>query len=196
MDAPTTISAQKKLLRRDLLRLLWAIPEREKQASDEAIRLRLASLPQYQQATSLFIFVGDGWEVDTWPLIEAALAEGKQIAVPRCLPGGLMEACLIRSRGELRQTPPLGLWEPGAGAAVLPTSQIDFALIPCIACDANGLRLGRGGGYYDRFLTGAGFIKAAVCRQAVLQDTLPTEPHDEAVDVVVTESALYGLRSM
>jgi 5-formyltetrahydrofolate cyclo-ligase len=56
--------------------------------------------------------------------------------------------------------------------------------------------MGRGAGYYDRYLHGSNFLKVAVCREAVLQDRLPEEPHDEPVDIVMTENRLYDLRKM
>jgi len=200
MNSVMSVAAKKKELRRKLLSVLNAYPPEARQAADEEIRRRVAELPQFQQAERLFIFVGDGWEVDTWPLIEAALTAGKQVAVPRCIPiasgmPGVMEACLIQSRRDLRQTQPLGLWEPAEGTPVLSPAMIDFALIPCVACDKAGMRLGRGGGYYDRFLAAGGFTKAAVCRQALLQEELPVEAHDQRVDYIITEAGLYATRS-
>jgi len=193
------IQGQKKALRREMLGVLSAIPADGRRAADGQIRRLVKEMPQYKQAGRLFIFIGAGWEVDTRPLVEEALAAGKQVTVPRCLPaspadkaaGGLMEACLIRSLSDLRPVPPMGLWEPAAGTPVLSPSEIDFAVIPCIACDREGYRLGRGGGYYDRFLRGNRFVKAAVCRQALLRDALPSEAFDERVDFVITEAGLY-----
>ncbi len=192
------ILAKKKGLRQRLLTAARNLPLAKRQEDDRQIRQLLTAMEQYQKAKTLFIFIGTGWEVDTWPLIEDALKQGKLVAVPRCLPGtgaatggGVMEACLIDSRRELRQVPPLGLWEPPQGGPVLPAAAIDFVVVPCLACDKEGHRLGRGGGFYDRFLAQGSFYKAAVCRQAFLQDILPTEAHDETVDAVVTEAGIY-----
>jgi 5-formyltetrahydrofolate cyclo-ligase len=186
-------AARKKALRRNLLGVLKAMPEAERLASDAQIRRTVAEMPAYQQAMRLFVFVGSGWEVDTRPLIEAALAVGKQVAVPRCLPGASrdMEACLIRSLSELWQVPPLGLWEPVPGTPILAPEKIDLALIPCVACDMSGRRLGRGGGYYDRFLQRSHISSAALCRRALLLEELPVEAHDEKVGMIVTETGLY-----
>lgn len=187
MAARIPITTEKKTLRRELLSVLRALPEAERLLSDAGICGRAAELPRYKQAGSLFVFVGLGWEVDTRPLVEGALAAGKQVAVPRCLPGRVMEACLIRSLEDLRQVPPLGLWEPAAMSPALPPGEIDLALIPCVACDKTGRRLGQGGGYYDRFLRDTGFVKAALCREALLQEALPAEDHDVRMDVIITE---------
>lgn len=194
--------AKKKVLRQRLLTAAKNLTPASRQEADRQIRRLLAGMEQYRQAQTLFIFIGTGWEVDTWPLIEESLKQGKLVAVPRCLPGtgaasggGIMEACLIDGRRELRQVPPLGLWEPAQGSPVLPAQAIDFAIVPCLACDKYGYRLGRGGGFYDRFLTQGSFYKAAVCRQDFLQDELPLEPHDQAVDAVVTEAGIYYKKS-
>ena len=189
-----SLVAQKKQLRKEMLAGLREVPAEERLQSDRQILRRIADMPQFQEAKALFAFVGTGWEVDTWPLIEEALAAGKQVAVPRCMPKGVMEACLIRSRRELRQVPPLGLWEPEEGTPVLAPESVDFALIPCIVCDGSGWRLGKGAGYYDRYLSSGKFTKAAICRQAFLQAALPVEAHDEKVDYVVTEERVIDCR--
>lgn len=192
------IVAKKKVLRQRLLNAAKNLTPASRQEADRKIRQLLAGMEQYRQAKSLFVFVGTGWEVDTWPLIEDALKQGKLVAVPRCLPGtgaasggGIMEACLIDSRWQLRQVPPLGLWEPALGSPILPAQAIDFAVVPCLACDKAAHRLGRGGGFYDRFLGQGSFYKAAVCRRDFLQEALPLEPHDQAMDAVVTEAGIY-----
>ena len=200
-ESDQVIRTYKKSLRRELLGILNALPPETRREGDARILRRVTAMPQYQKAGRIFVFVGSGWEVDTWPLIEEALADGKTVAVPRCLPltrdmrdageGGVMEACLIRGRGDLLQRPPLGLWEPAEGMPVLAPEAVEFALIPCIACDRKGRRLGRGGGYYDRFLAGSGFTKVALCRQVMLREELPSEDFDETVDFIVTEDALF-----
>jgi len=192
-EEPNVI-ARKKASRKELLTTLKALTPEERREGDALIRRRLMSIPSYQQAETLFAFVGDGWEVDTWPLIEDALAAGKRVAVPLCVTDtserAFMRACLIRGREDLSRTQPWGLWEPEPGPRnpVIDPSDIDFAIIPCVACDSRGRRLGRGGGFYDRFLAGSGFVKAALCRDIVFGARIPTEPHDAPVDFVVTES--------
>lgn len=194
-DSIGDAAAEKKALRKELQAELNAIPAAERLEGDDEIRRLAADMLQYRQARVLFIFVGAGWEVDTRPLIVEALAEGKRVAVPRCMSGGRMDACLISGLDELRQVPPLGLWEPAADAPALPLAEIDFALIPCITCDVGGYRLGRGGGYYDRFLRDGAFDKAAVCRRALLREKLPAEAHDEKVDYIITEAGVLDCRT-
>ncbi len=220
VDRASNIALQKKAARKEIFAALKSLTPGERSESDAFIRSRLESIPLYQRASTIFIFVGDGWEVDTWPLIEAALARGKRVAVPRCIAApsgaavkteaeaksgatlkadianekasvsGVMEACLINSKNDLSRTEPWGLWEPAAGSVVIAPEEIDFAVIPCMACDIRGHRLGRGGGFYDRYLAGRSFTKAALCRDIVLRDQIPTEYHDVALDFVVTESKL------
>jgi len=173
--------------------------EEDRRVSDNLILGQIAALPSYKEARLIFAYVGVGWEVDTLPLIRQALAEGKAVAVPRWLADATaaaadstqrrgMDVCLIRNVDDLRQDGETGFWEPLATAPLVSTSDIDFIMIPCVACDEEGRRLGRGGGYYDRFLASASSVKAALCRADVLQELIPVEAHDVPVDYVVTES--------
>ena len=191
---------KKSVLRTALLAKINALPTEMRRQADEGIRRRILSMPGYLQAGTIFAFVGVGWEVDTWPLIELALAAGKTVAVPRLrllhtTADCSMQACQIRSRADLILTSPLGLWEPKAEARILDPAEIDFALIPCIACDGRGNRLGRGGGHYDRYLAGVHFFKAAVCRLTLHQPTLPAASHDIKIDAAVTEGKVYYFRA-
>ena len=65
-------------------------------------------------------------------------------------------------------------------------------LVPGLAFDRSGGRLGRGGGYYDRWLAGFSGVTAALCRDGLLMDAIPRLSHDLAVDLVITETGLYG----
>jgi 5-formyltetrahydrofolate cyclo-ligase len=158
--------------------------------SAAAIRGQVEALPEYQRAGTVFAFVGAKWEIDTKELLRNALAAGKRVAVPLCVGPGIMEARLISGLDELAPGA-YGIPAPLASCPVCPPAEIDFAVIPCVACDRAGRRLGQGGGYYDRFLAGAAFTKAAICRDIGLVDRIPAEPRDHPVDCVVTETAVY-----
>ena len=86
--------------------------------------------------------------------------------------------------------------EPGAAAAqVIAPAEIDLILVPGLAFTRDGWRLGRGGGFYDRFLSQlpAHATKLGVCFDLQLVSALPTEPHDQRLDGVITEKGLAGL---
>ena len=80
-----------------------------------------------------------------------------------------------------------GMLEPGEDCPLLPPQELALVLVPALCYDRQGFRLGFGGGYYDRWLEGYSGVRIGLCRERVLQDRLPTEPHDQRVDWVVTE---------
>ena len=84
-----------------------------------------------------------------------------------------------------------GILEPDAGCPLVAADQVELAVIPCAACSRDGRRLGRGGGYYDRFLSAYRGSAALVCRERLIREEIPTEPLDIPVHWVVTEAGLY-----
>ena len=148
----------------------------------------LFSLPLWKQAGTVFCFVPMPGEPDLTPVLEAALAQGKRLLVPR-VRGARMEPVAITRLDEL--TPgAYGIREPAGGTAAAPeTLGADtLALIPCLAAGPNGVRLGRGGGYYDRYLEGTTFLRAALCWQQMMEKEIPVDIHDQRMDVVITEN--------
>ena len=186
----SAIREQKAALRKAIRQKLRQMDKKEARLSDEMILARVKKLPAYQKANTIFAFVGVKWEIHTDALIRDALLKGNRVAVPLCVKPGIMEARLIRSMAELKPGI-MDIPEPKEHCPVCPPREIDFALIPCVSCDSSCMRLGQGGGFYDRFLAESHFFKAAVCRDLAITRAIPTEPWDLPVDCVVTETALY-----
>ena len=86
-----------------------------------------------------------------------------------------------------------GMLEPGADHPLVEPAQIDLALVPALAYDIRCMRMGRGGGYYDRYLADFPSVTVGLCRDALLQKKIPAEPHDRPVGLVVTETRLFRL---
>ena len=143
------------------------------------------------QASTLLLYCGMGTEPDTLRLLPPLLDRGKQVGLPRCLPGNRMEVRLVQTNSRLIRHP-YGMLEPDPACPALSPGEIQLALVPGLAFDRSGGRLGRGGGYYDRWLTGFSGLTAALCRDAQLVDAVPRLPHDLGVDLVLTETGLYG----
>lgn len=124
---------------------------------------------------------GEPDALDPWPL-------DKEISLPRVL-GDKLIFHQVRSRSELSPAS-YGIREP---ATHLPSagSEFDLILVPGLAFDPGGGRLGRGKGFYDRFLAGARGPRAGVCFDDQIVDQVPVEPHDLRMDFVVTPSAIY-----
>ena len=99
-----------------------------------------------------------------------------------------------RRIGSLSELEPgaYGLPEPGKGCAVIAPEEIDLVLVPGTAFDAQGRRLGQGGGYYDRFLSGTRALRVGVCHGFALVDHVPAQAHDLNMDYILTPDAVIG----
>ncbi|MDD6605241.1 MAG: 5-formyltetrahydrofolate cyclo-ligase [Oscillospiraceae bacterium] len=185
-----TKTEEKRRLRRTMQALEGNLSSRYKEASSRAITAHLLAMPEYQESGTVFCFVGTEREIDTRPILEDALASGKRLCVPLCTGPGIME---LRQITELSQLSPgaYGIPEPPAGAPRVDTDAVDFAILPCVTCNHPGQRLGRGGGYYDRFLAHYRGGTVLLCREKLIREEIPLEPHDYPVPWVLTERGLY-----
>jgi len=184
--------AQKARVRAEMRRLLSQQGEDRRGAVGSQIAQVLALAPEWQQADTVLAFSGAHGEPNTTPLLELGLAEGRTVALPRVD----AERLAFHVIGRLSQLERgyRKLLEPLARLPRLSNREIEGALIlvPGVAFDRAGNRLGRGGGYYDRFLgrlraTGVTVVVAGVCSQQQLIDRVPHDPGDQSVDLVVTE---------
>ena len=181
---------EKRQLRRIMRALESGLSARYKAESSRAIAAHLLAMPEYQEAGTVFCFVGTGREIDTRPILEDVLAAGKRLCVPQCVGKGIME---LRQVTDLRQLIPgaYGILEPSADAPLVSLDEVDFAILPCLTCNHLGQRLGQGGGYYDRFLSHYRGGTVLLCREKLIREEIPLEPHDYPVPWVLTERGLY-----
>jgi len=183
-----SIAEQKTALRKQVKAQISSVYTVQNRALLSAkITAQVTALPQYQRAHTLFCFIGTAQEPDTLSLIQQSLASGKQVAVPFCTGPGEMQAKRITALADLSNTGAFGILEPLPHCPVIPKDQIDFALVPCLACDAHGHRLGHGGGYYDRYLANTDLDWAVVCPEAFLLPRIPMGPHDLTAPCIITE---------
>ena len=185
-----TKQEEKKTLRGIMRRLEENLSERYMRSADESIMRHLMALPEYRDAGTVFCFVGVRREINTLPLLEDALKSGKTLCVPLCVEKGVMDTRRITSLDQL-QPGKYGLLEPAADAPHMDVDDIDFAVIPCTTCNHSGQRLGKGGGYYDRFLSHYRGGTVMLCREKLIRDEIPVEPHDYPIPWVLTERGLY-----
>ena len=154
---------------------------------------RFLDLPWTAEANTLLLFYGMGAEPDTGHLLLELWRQGKRVLLPKCLPGRVMEARLVREADDLRPGA-YGIPEPREGCPKVEKEAIDLILVPALCYDLSCRRLGQGGGYYDRYLADYGGRTVGLCREFLLQKELPVEDHDKAVDLVLTEKRrLEGL---
>ena len=184
--------ADKREIRKRIMALRNAMaPEAVAAKSSEIIR-RLTKLREIREASTLMVFLNFGSEVVTDDLIRWGWDAGKRIAVPLCRPEGrVLTPCLVGGFDEL-ETGNYGIREPKADRLrVVPHEEIDAVLVPAVAFDRQGYRVGYGGGYYDRFLPKvprAAKIGAAFACQIV--DAVPVDRYDAQVDRIVTEEGI------
>lgn len=185
-----TKQEEKQRLRRTVRDLEAQLSPRYKAASSRAIAAHLLAMPEYQAAGTVFCFVGTAREIDTRPILADALAAGKALCVPLCTAPGIMELRRITAL-ETLSPGAYGILEPPAGAPAVGVDEVDFAVLPCVTCDRLGRRLGKGGGYYDRFLAHYRGGSVLLCREKLIREEIPVEPHDYPVPWVLTERGLY-----
>lgn len=173
------LSEAKRAARRAAKARLRALPPQEFAAAGREIAAALFTRSDWRQADTVFCFVSLPSEPDTLPILRAALKEGKRLCVPRMLGGGQMELVSIPSLDDLLPND-LGIREPVGGRVLAPEElgTRSLAVVPCLAVSRDGVRLGRGGGYYDRFLVGFAGAAVLVCLRALVSDTLPSESWD------------------
>lgn len=160
--------------------------------SSRRIHERLIELPEFAAARNVCIYVSTAMEVDTQGLIERAWQDGKTVAVPYC---GVHELELFELRAWSELSPGvLGILEPhdalrAVAGRHIAAEQVDLFLVPGLAFDRLGRRLGHGKGYYDRLLVRAtaGVPKVALAFGWQLVDKVPAGPTDITMDLVVTE---------
>lgn len=152
----------------------------------EAIAQKVLKLVQRNRIQSVFAYLSFGEEVETHRLIQTLLDRGVHVAVPRChKETHTMEAIALTNMSQLEKGA-YGIWEPKGGEVVSPDA-LEMILVPALAFDAEGYRLGWGAGYYDRYLSGYQGITAGLCFSACQTEVLPRDSHDLPVQLVLNE---------
>ena len=160
---------------------------------------RVLALPQWAAARDILLYLSVKNEVDTYALAGQALAEGRGLLLPRCRPDapGFLDLGRIAALSEVRPGR-YGIPEPPAGRCRPPEAFApDLILVPGLAFDLTGRRLGFGGGYYDRLLALPAMAQACVVGLAYafqIVTRLPAESWDRPMDAVVTERTTHRFR--
>ena len=161
-------------------------PTRCADASAQA-RARLESQPLWQRARCVLFFAPLPNELDLWPLVEPALAGGKTIALPKFdAATGAYSAAQIRDLEKDIRPGRFGVREPGEHCPAVDLNRLDLLLVPGVAFDPQGWRLGRGKGFYDRLLTRVSGTKCGVAFDEQIITEIPIEPHDVRMDCILT----------
>ncbi len=186
------IRKQKNDIREKYKALRMAISPEKKTEMDERICNTFVGLATYRYASVLLMYSPKSDEVNILPIAERALADGKKIAFPRCIPETHdMQYHYITSLDQLKKgtygllepTPDLPVYDRGSTAP-------SACIVPALVYDKHGYRLGYGKGYYDRYLGSYIGSKVGMIYSDYIIDALPRGRFDLSVDFIVTEKGL------
>lgn len=192
-----TITQLKQQARNKALLRVGQIPRTTRDGHAKAIAAQLLSLPAYRKAIVILGFVPLSSEPDLSDFYDQAITDGKVIAFPRCETDGSMRYFVMDGQWRDRLTKrDLSIREPDETCTIplnVELHQPSLVLVPALAYTPYRKRLGRGKGYFDRFLAslGSSVTRVGVCFDVQIEADLPVEAHDHAVHLVITESARY-----
>jgi len=184
----------KAALRQEMMARRDQLTDRERRSA--AIRAQIIAMPAYAAAQAIHCYLAMRSEVDTRPLIDDALARGKRVVVPVVVPkaADLSHAWLASlDTGDL-VAGHFGTFNPREMRPALP-GDWDLTIVPMLAFDRRGYRLGYGKGYYDRLLGATPMPTIGVAFAAQEVDALPVEPYDAPLDCIVTEDEVILARA-
>ena len=157
--------------------------------SNAGITRNIFSIKEFQNAGTVLFFYCIGGEPDTREMMLRAFELKKIVVLPKTYPKGVMVARIIRRFEELMPSR-FGIPEPTESAPVIRPDELDFIVVPATALDREGYRLGRGAGYYDRYLSSTSAFTCGVVRENMLVPRVPREKHDIRMSCVVTENEI------
>ena len=189
-----TRTQEKKELRKIYRERLGLLDPKDRARYDEMITRTLVSLPEFARAQIIMTYLSFSGEADTFGFARALLEKGKRLVVPKVLSKSKsLLACEIKDLESGLVKNRYGILEPDEDhTCPVELGTIDFIMIPGMAFDRRGYRLGHGGGYYDRFLhhiPKPSFF-AGIGYNFQIMDALPHDPWDVPVHCLVTEKEI------
>ena len=174
----------KKSIRAEVRRRIKLLSEEEKQSSATAIFAKIEATEAFAKAECVALFVAMWDEVPTTETLERWRGLGKHVVIPR-VEGDIMR--YYDYHPDRMTVGAFGIIKP-VGNKEVEAEAIDLMIVPARAFTPNGDRIGRGGGFYDKYMSLEGFraVKYGVAFACQIFDTLPTDPHDISVDEVFT----------
>lgn len=182
------MNADKTALRERMLAVRAGLSGDAREAAARSLRDTLLTLPEAEMAGTVCAYVSVGTEPGTSGLLYALWKRGTYVLVPKLLPDNDLDWASYEGPESLGPGPH-GLLEPTeTPRGVDAVRSADLVIVPALAVDRNGDRLGRGAGCYDRVLArvSPGILTVAMVYDSELVDTLPAEPHDHPVRAAVT----------
>jgi len=180
----------KKRIRKEILEKLKKQTRKEALRKSDEIKKKLFSLPEFKKANFVMLYASTEHEVNTGGIIDGALEMGKRVALPLCKGHREIVPKEIRNRNTDLKKGTYGIHEPRKHREEADPGEIDLVVVPAVAFDKRKVRLGKGGGYYDRFLKKLPRDKITVglVFDFQLLESLPEDSHDIPVSKVITNN--------
>ncbi len=184
------VKEKKKNIRQELLKKLRSQDKEQRRLKSEKIKGRLYAHEKFKIADTVMFYISEDFEVDTEQMIRDSLKSGKKIAVPITVvsQNKLIASLLVNFDKELSKGP-YGILQPKSDfVRPVPLKKIDLIIVPGVAFDLRGYRLGRGTGYYDRFLSKIpeSALTIGLAFDFQLVDNIPTSSRDIAVKEIIS----------
>jgi 5-formyltetrahydrofolate cyclo-ligase len=191
------ITQNKRDLRKVFRERLNLLTGEERILYDSLIHESLLYLPEFIQAQTVMTYLSFSGEVNTFCLAKSVLEQGKNLIVPRVQsdPRNLIPCHIISLEGRLIPNQ-YGILEPDVNHyRPVPPGNIDLHVIPGLAFDRKGYRLGHGGGYYDRFLTQISrhAFTVGLCYNCQMLESIPIDSWDIPVQCIITEKEILHI---
>ncbi len=188
------VKARKSEIRRSTVARRDALSKKQRAEKSAAIMSRLFEFANFLESKIVLFYLSHKSEVDTEPMIHKALALQKIIALP-LIDGEKREIIPLKIDNLDRDTQPgyRGIREPiSQRCKQIPVQQVNLAIIPGIAFDERGGRIGYGTGFYDRFIPNLDITtrKVALAFECQIVPQIPMEPHDRYTDIIITEKRI------
>lgn len=182
---------EKTILRKKFANIRNSISDDARRYSSEKISDIILNMDKYFKSNSIFLYMSFGSEVETSQLAKRILSDGKILSVPLC-DTKERTMCAVRiTDTSMLTSGAYGIPEPRrelldcGDASIIANDNIDIAIVPALAFDRNRMRLGYGGGYYDKFLRDFRGFSIGIAFSECITDALPADKFDCAVDRVI-----------
>ena len=190
-SSPEALKQAKAALRQTILGRRDAADVASRNSNSQTITQKLYALPAYCAGNVVAAYASFGSEFDTSEFLARVLRDGKQLLLPRI--NRAQRALELRHVIDPGADLVSGVWgirEPAERCPLLSATKVEFMLVPGVAFTPSGVRLGYGGGFYDRLLASLDrrVVRIAAAFELQMVDHLPEGPHDQRVDQIVTET--------
>jgi 5-formyltetrahydrofolate cyclo-ligase len=183
----TELQKAKNVLRAEVRARLKTVASDNPLATSRKLCEQLRRQPVWSDARSVLFFAPLADEPDLWPLLIEALATGKTVCLPRYVSGSSgYVACQVRDIKQDLLRGKFGIREPLPSCTEVPLNRLDLVLVPGVAFDARGARLGRGKGFYDRLLADVRGTMCGVAFEEQIVDAVPVGPLDIRLNCIST----------